>query len=103
MSSNLEAALLAEGFVADETSRDAVQQNAEAQNMSLNGAYLVLNVYVRNDVLVTIEKNESPEDLGGYTAIIQHPALAIVTSPKGRVAVNPTDVDLVLSVVSDLS
>lgn len=96
-------ALLSQGFTLDEASRSAAQQNADAQGMSVNGPYVVESVHVKGDVLVSVERNQSPEDLGGYTALVTHPALAVVTSPKGRIACNPNDVELVLSVVGDLS
>lgn len=92
-----------QGFEEDAAGRQAAQQNAEAQGMGANGEYTVLDVLTRGEVVVTIEQNQAPEDVGGLTAVVTHPPLAIVASPKGRVAANPEDVTLVAALVDQLS
>lgn len=96
--------LLGLGFSRDADSKRAAESNAEANGMSRNGPYTVQDVFVRGDVVITVEQNQSPEDFGGgMTAVITHPPLAIIASPKGRVAFNPQDVPLAQSLVDQFS
>lgn len=96
--------LLDLGFTRDEASKSAAEANAEANGMSSNGAYVVQDVFVRGEVVVTVEQNQAPEDFGGgMSAIVTHPPLAIIASPKGRVAFNPEDLELAANLANELS
>lgn len=91
------------GFKADSKAKQVAVDNAEAQELSANGDYVVHDVFTKGDVVVTVEQNSSPEDLGGLTAQITHPPVAIAVSPKGRVAFNPEDLELAAAIVADLA
>lgn len=95
--------LIGLGFVDDPTFRDGLMQFAVALDLSANGTYVVHNCYVKGDVSVAVEQNQCPEDLGGLSALVTHPPLAIAVGPKGRVAFSPDDVELAVAVVNDLS
>lgn len=99
----LDAALREAGLSPDAQAVDVARQNAEAQDLSRNGPYTVLGAWSAGDLLVVCEQNTSPDVLGGLNATIQHPPVLVVSSPKGRVAVNPEDLELVRTVVADLS
>lgn len=92
------------GFKQDPASKKAAEDIAVAQKLSASGAYTIQDVLVRDDVIVTIEQNHSPEDYGnGMTALVSHPALAVMVSPRGRVAFNPQDTALAVNLVNDLA
>lgn len=95
--------LKAVGFTDDQAGLQAAVQNAEAQGLSLNGRYEVHSVLTKGDVIVTVEQNEAPENIGGLDAVVTHPACAVVASPKGRVAFNPEDISLGLQLVAELA
>lgn len=95
--------LTALGFTADAQAKAVAEENAEAQGLSTNGDYTVHDVYTKGDVVVTVEQNQAPEDLGGLSALVTHPPVAVVASPKGRVAFNPADVDLAVRLVAELA
>lgn len=90
------------GFARDEDSKAAAIANAEAHDLSANGRYEIQDVFVRDDVVITVEQNRAPENLGGMQAVLTYPATAVIASPKGRVAFNPTDVALAEALVDDL-
>lgn len=100
---DLASKLLELGFTRDPSSKAVAEANAEAMGMSANGPYLVQDVFVRNDLVVTVEQNQAPETLRGIHAVITHPATAVLAGPKGRVAFNPTDLALAESLVASLS
>jgi hypothetical protein len=91
------------GFTADKEALDTHEQNAAAFGMSDNGAYAVHGVHTKGDVIVHTEQNTAPEDLGGLSAIVTHPTVAVMVSPKGRVAFNPEHVEIVEHLVKELS
>jgi len=95
-------ALTAQGFIDDAQAKQVAVDNAAAQGLSDNGEYTTHVVYTKGDVVVVVEQNEAPDEAGSEV-IIRHPAVAIITSPKGRVACNPKDVELVLAEVESLS
>lgn len=67
----------------------------------------VLSVLKKGDVYAVIEKNVSVDTSGGVESVTRHPAVLILESPKGRVAVSnhddPDNADLIANVVKDLS
>lgn len=92
------------GFIEDERGRAAAETNAETAGVNDNGTYTVQAVYVRDNIVVTVEQNQAPEQLGdGMTAVVTHPPLAVIASPKGRVAFNPADTELAGSLVEQLA
>lgn len=101
--STLSDKLTSLGFTADDKAKQAAIDNADAQELSHNGDYTVHDVFTKGDVVITVEQNQAPEDLGGLTAVVTHPPVAVIASPKGRVAFNPADVDLAEILVNDLS
>lgn len=90
------------GFTRDENVRDQILVLSLEADLSHNGEYSVGDVFVRGECVVVVEQNQAPEDLGGMKAVVTHPPLAIIESPKGRVAFNPTDVKLAEVLVSEL-
>lgn len=96
-------ALINRGFINDTALQSGLTQIAADLGMGENGSYKVLACYSKGDVSVTVEQNQSPEVLGGgMSAVVTHPPLAIVVGPKGRIAANPDDIELVVSLISDL-
>lgn len=91
------------GFTEDKDAHKAQEQNAAALGMSDNGDYTVHHVLTKDDVIVHVEQNVAPEDLGGLTAVVTHPAVAVIASPKGRVAFNPEHTEIVEHLVNELS
>lgn len=91
------------GFKADSKAKQAALAEAEAQGLSANGSYDVHAVYVKDGITVTVEQNQAPEDVGGLSAVITHPPVAIMESPKGRVAFNPQHLELVDTLIGELS
>lgn len=90
------------GFTADAEAKGVAEANAVEHGMHENGPYVVHHVFTKGDVVVTIEQNTAPEDLGGMTAVVTHPPCAIIASPKGRVAFNPDDTDLAAALLDEL-
>lgn len=91
------------GFTEDQVSLDAAKANAEAQGMSHNGPYAPLLAMVNGDVLVVVEQNTAREDMNGMTALVEHPPVVVINGPKGRVAANPADLELVSALIAELS
>jgi hypothetical protein len=91
------------GFTDDAKAKQAAEDNAQAQDLSANGEYIVEGVFTKDDVVVTVEQNQAPEDLGGLTAVVTHPPVAVIASPKGRIAFNPEDAELAETLVTQLS
>lgn len=98
----LQETLATLGFAEDAQARQVAIDNAEAQGLGHNGAYTVVAVYTRGDAVLTVEQNNSPEDLGGLTAVIEHPPLAILQTPRTRVAFNPEDTELAERLLAEL-
>lgn len=92
------------GFTADTATKAYLEAVATDKKLSDSGPYVVQSVFTRNGVTVTIEQNTNPEDLGGgMSAVVTHPPCAIIDSAKGRVAFNPTNVDLAVTLLNDLA
>jgi hypothetical protein len=91
------------GFTEDAAGKGYFEGLAADAGMHDNGPYVVHHVFTKGDVVVVIEQNTAPEDMGGMSAIVSHPACAIIESPKGRVAFNPDDVELAGNLVDELS
>lgn len=88
--------LVAAGWVDDALAKVAAQTAADLAGLSNNGGeYVVMNVLTRGGVTTTIHQNSNPDDLGGFFAIITHPACAVVSGPNGEATCNPLDTDLV--------
>jgi hypothetical protein len=92
------------GFTADDSTKNYLEHVAHDKKLTDSGPYVVQQVFSRAGVTVTIEQNTCPEDMGGgMTAVVSHPPCAIIDSPKGRVAFNPTDIDLAVTLLNDLA
>lgn len=91
------------GFKADKQAKQVAVDNADAQGMSANGSYDIHDVFIKGNTVVTVEQNQAPEDLGGLSAVVTHPAVAVIASPQGRVAFNPDNVELAEILVAELS
>lgn len=99
----LEKALTAAGFTHDDELKDAHVTRADENGMHDSGPYVVHGVWKRGEVTVLVEQNTAKEDIGGMRAAVDHPAVCLITGPKGRIAANPEDVELVLAVAEDLT
>jgi len=91
------------GFLEDDDAKNYFAGLASDAKMHDNGPYDVRQVFTKGDVVVLVEQNTAPEDMGGMSAVVSHPACAIIESPKGRVAFNPEDVELAENLVNELS
>ena len=96
------------GFQSDENRRAALQTHAEnpetdGGNLSHNGDYKVLGTWTKDDIVVHMEQNTAPDQIGELSAIVTHPPLLVVEGPKGRAAVRPGDVEALEQVIADLS
>lgn len=98
----LDARLGSLGFAQDGEAANVARQNAEAQGLSHNGPYEVLGVWRRGEVMVLLEHNTAPDVFNGLNALISHPPVAVLSGPKGRVAVNPDDLELVSTLVGTM-
>lgn len=86
------------GWTQDGQSKQVAEENAQATGLNNNGPYVVRDVWVKDDRMITVECNTAPEDLGGgMTAVITHPPVAVLAGPGMRVAFNPDDLELVRS------
>lgn len=90
------------------------QKTTEFQKLSDNlglsvndNPHKVLNVLTKGDITALIEKNVSEDEAGGVSSITKHPAVLIMESPRGRVAISNHDdddnADLINTVAEDLS
>lgn len=97
-------ALTSAGFAEDAELKTATEASAEKNGLSASGDYVVLSAWKKGLVTLLFEQNTAPEDLGsGLTATVTHPAVCIVSSPRGRIACNAGDTELILNVAEDLS
>lgn len=96
-------ALKKAGFVEDRAMKTSTEDAAEKNGLNVGGAYVVLGAWKRAQVTLLFEQNTAPEPVGtGLTATVTHPAVCIVSSPRGRVTCNAEDTELILNVVHDL-
>jgi hypothetical protein len=92
------------GFKHDDELKSAHEEAADKNEMHKDGPYVVRGVWKKGLVTLLFEQNTAAEPMGGgMNAIIQHPAVCVVSSPKGRVACNADDTELILSLAADLS
>lgn len=91
------------GFI--EKDAQVFQGISDQLDLSHNGDHKVKAYYTKGDVTAVVEQNVSPDTSGGVEIITKHPAVLILESPKGRVAVPNFDdnADLVAVLVKDLS
>lgn len=71
--------------------------------MATGGPY-VIEYALENDygVVVTVEQNTATQDFGEITAQVTYPPVAIVEGPRGRVAVDSSDTDLILAMAQSV-
>lgn len=91
------------------TNGDAEGYQADANDPSTgegalneNGDYVVHGLYTKGDVQVLIEQTTAPDDPAG-NVIRRHDPVVVISSPKGRVACNPNDLEAILHEVDALS
>lgn len=80
-----------------------LQEDYNRLGMNTGGPFMVTRAYVKGDVVVEVQENVTPEDLGGYTASVTHPAVAVVRNDDGRVTCAARDHDLVADLVVQMS
>lgn len=98
------AALKKAGFKHDDETKAAHEEHATTNDMHKDGPYVVHGVWKKGLVNLLFEQNTAAEPMGGgMSAVIQHPHVCIVSGPKGRVACNADDMDLILAMVSEVS
>ncbi len=92
---------LAKTLVADATNPDL-----GGGDMSASGPYVVHQAWTKGEVRAWLEQNTSPDshDVGEdeVSAILSHPRVLVVESPKGQVAVKPSETATIADVVSAL-
>lgn len=97
-------ALELEGFVEDDTLASARAEKASQDNMHQTGPYVIHGVWRKGAVTLVFEQNTAAEEMGGgMSAVIQHPAVCVVSGPKGSAACNPADVKLILALAEELA
>lgn len=101
--SDLATTLVGLGFVDDKAQAQSDEAAAIAEGAGNGGEFSVDNVFTKNNVKVTVQQNSATEDVGGLSAVVTHPPVAVVESPKGRVAFNPSDVALAEVLIAELS
>ena len=94
------------GFTEDDTAE--FQQISDNLDLSRNdNPHKVLHVLTKGDVTAVIEKNVSDDNSGGVEVTMKHPAVLILESSKGRVAISnhdePDNADLIAEVAGDLA
>ena len=86
---------------------DAANPEVGGADMSEHGPYKVHNAWTKGDVKVWLEQNTAPDthepDEDEAVAVVTHPRVLIVESPKGRVAVKPSEAATIADVVDALS
>lgn len=92
------------GFTHSDDLKAAHVEQADKNGMHETGPYVVQGVWQKGLVSILVEQNTAAEPMGGgMNAIIQHPAVAIVSGPKGKAACNPEDTELLLALADSLS
>lgn len=91
------------GFSNDPADAAKLQADQHAKGANTGGTYTVSDCLKKGNVVIHVEKNQATEDVSGMTATVQHPAVAIIESPKGRAAFNPSDLELAKALVTELS
>lgn len=99
----IDEALTGVGFQADAELKTAHEEAAVSMGMDTGGPYKVLAVYRKGLTNVLIEQNTASEQVDGMEITTSHPALALVQGPKGKVGCNPSDIELLLSLITELS
>jgi len=69
--------------------------------LNANGDYVVHGLYTKGDVQVLIEQTTSPDDPDG-DVVRRHPPVVVISSPRGRVACRPDDLDAILHEIDAL-
>jgi hypothetical protein len=98
------AALESAGFVHDDELKAAHEEHAERYEMHATGPYVIHGMWKKGLVTLLFEQNTASEPMGGgMSAVIQHPPVCIVSGPRGRLACTADDVELILSLVDEVS
>lgn len=75
--------------------------------LSENGDHKVSGYLTKGDITALVERNVSPDFANGVETITRHPAILILESPNGRVAIpnqdDPDNAELIRLVVADLA
>lgn len=100
---DLATTLVGLGFTDDPTQAQADQAAAIEAGAGSGGEFSVNHVFTKNQIKVTVEQNSATEDVGGLSAVVTHPPVAVIESPNGRVAFNPSDVALAEVLIAQLS
>lgn len=103
MADALSTLLTGEGFQNDPADAAKFQSEQHAKGANNGGTYTVTDCFKKGNVVIHVEQNQASEDVSGMTATVQHPAVAIIESPKGRCAFNPSDLVLAKALVAELS
>ena len=70
--------------------------------LAAGGEYRIDHVLKREDVTITVEQNIGSHVQGDVEMTIKYPPVAVVESPRGRVACSPGDTELLLALANDL-
>jgi hypothetical protein len=96
------AALEASGFTHDDDGKGYLEEFANKANMHNGGDYVVHGVWKRGMVQVHVETNTNTEVQDGISSVVTHPSVAVVSGPNGKIAVNATDLEGILSAADQL-
>ncbi len=101
--SELLGRLQAAGFVRDARLIQEARATADRNGLTDVGRYDVELLLRRGEVTVTVERNTARMKLAGAESLVQHPPVAIIAGPKGRVATSVAKPQLILSVADQLA
>lgn len=103
MADALNTLLTGLGFKNDPADAAKFQAEQHGKGANTGGTYTVTDCLIKGNVVVHVEQNQATEDVSGMTATVQHPAVAVITSPKGTCAFNPNDLVAAKALVAELS
>lgn len=102
MADDTVAALEAAGFTHDDDGKGYLEEFANKAEMHQGGEYVVHGFWKKGMVAVHIEQNTTTEVQDGISSVVTHPTVAVVSGPNGKIAVNATDVEGILSAADQL-
>ena len=97
------AKLVGEGFVQNKDLKEAYEEDGVRYNLSHNGPYTIFAVLTKGLFVLVFEQNTASQVIDGMTVSIQHPMVCIVSKGDTRVTCNALDLNLILSLVQDMS
>lgn len=87
------------GFEPNASLKADFQAYSDRNGLSANGRHEIVAAFRKGNVTVVVERNTVQQHQGyGVT----YPAVCVLTGPHGKVACDPTDIDLAVHLASTL-